>query len=999
MRPESEMPGAPAEGKRGGRRLRIAAIVIVVGLIVLLFSLRGIAGFYTDYLWFEALGHEEVFWRILRAKIALAVIFTGVFFAIMLANLYIADRLAPTFRPPGPEEDVLSKYHEFVGRRTGLTRVLISLLFAVTAGIGASGQWQSWLLFINGGSFGVSDPQFGTDAGFYVFQLPFLSYVTNWLFTALVIILIITIAAHYVNGGIRIQTPGERVTPQVKAHVSVLLGLLALVKAADYYLDRFGLTLSTSGTVDGATYTDVNARLPVLNLLMLISLLAFVLLIVNIRRRGWVLPALAVGLWAFVSIVMGNIYPLVIQRLQVDPAESTKEEIYIERNIEATRVAMGLDDVEVQEFDYDEELTADDMISNADILENVRLLDPEILADTFTVLQAERDFYQFTDVLDVDRYDVDGDVTQVILAARELNPDNLPQTSWEASTLAFTHGFGAALAPANEVNSTGRPNFVLSGVPPQNAMDVEFDQPRLYYGENLDGYAIVNTDREEVDYIDSATGDTVPYTYEGEGGVPIDSFIDRAAFALRFWKIDPLISDFITDESRIIYVRDIRDRVEALAPFLEFDADAYPVIADGRVHYVLDAYTTSSQYPYGQRADNEQLPAGSGLRGDFNYVRNSVKAVIDGYDGEVNFYVMDPDDPIIQTWRDAFPDLFEDASDMPEAIRSHIRYPEDLFRVQTNMWARYKISQPEQFYEQAGGWAVAQDPGGVTGVQATQTTTESGELGPRRERRIDPYYQLMRLPGEQDEDFVLTRSFVPVSTEDDRKELTAFMVAKSDPDEYGELVVYEMPGTAVDGPAIVASNILTQEEISKDISLLNDQGSLVRLGELLIVPIENSIIYVRPMYVEGTAGTTVPELKNVILAFGDRVVMCSGFKESLIAVFGDAPDELPDSGVEQRCVGDVDISVTAPPPTVVEVPEETDETDESATPTPTPSPTPVPTPLPEGDVEAVLVEVALLFEAADEALADGDLGLYQDLLAQAQELIEEILDPPAGEEA
>jgi uncharacterized membrane protein (UPF0182 family) len=996
MRAESDIPGAPAEPKRGGKRLRIAAVVIVAGLFILMLSLRGIAGFYTDYLWFETLGHEQVFWRILSAKIALALIFIGVFFVIMLVNLYIADRVAPTFRPPGPEEDVLSKYHEFIGRRTGLTRVLISSLFAVSAGIGASGQWRSWLLFRNGGDFGISDPQFDTDVGFYIFKLPFLSFVTNWLFTALVIVFIITVAAHYVNGGIRIQTPGERVTPQVKAHLSVLLGLLALVKAADYYLDRFRLTLSTNGTVDGATFTDVNARLPVLNLLILISLLAFMLLIVNIRRRGWVLPALAVGLWAFVSIVMGNIYPLVIQRLQVDPAESTKEQVYIERNIEATRLAMGLDSVEVEQFAYDEELVADDLISNADILDNVRLLDPAILAETYTVLQAERDFYQFTDILDVDRYEIDGDMTQVVLAARELNPDNLPQTSWEASTLSFTHGFGAALAPANEVNSTGRPNFVLRGVPPENEMGADFEQPRLYYGENLDGYAIVNTDREEVDYIDSASGDRVPYTYEGEGGVALDSFVDKAAFALRFWRIDPLISDFITEESRVIYIRDVVERVEMLAPFLEYDADPYPVIADGRIHYVVDAYTTSNQYPYSQRADNEQLPPNSGLRGDFNYVRNSVKAVIDGYDGEVDFYVMEPDDPIINAYASAFPDLFQDFSEMPEQIRDHIRYPEDLFRVQTNTWARYKISQPEQFYEQAGGWAVAQDPGGVTGVQATQTTTESGDLGPRRERRIDPYYQLMRLPGEQDEDFVLTRTFVPVSTEDDRKELTAFMVAKSDADEYGELVVYEMPGTAVDGPAIVASNILTQEEISKDISLLNDQGSLVRLGELLIVPIENSIVYVRAMYVEGTAGTAVPELKNVIVAFGDRVVMCSGFKESLIAVFGDAPADLPDSGVDQRCVGDVNLSVQGPPPTIIEVPEEAEETDDTD---PSATPTPEATPLPEGDVEAVLAEVARLFQEAEEALADGDLGTYQDLINEAQELIDETLDPPAGEEA
>lgn len=969
MRAPSDMPRGPGRGERRRRtsgRGRIILVLVAVALFLLVTSLRGIAGFYTDYLFFESLGLEGVWRGVLGARIVLGLIFTGLFFVLLLANLIIADRLAPKFRPAGPEEELLERYHQAVGRRAGAVRVGVALLFAVIAGSGVSSQWNSWILFTHRVDFGITDPLFDTDIGFYVFQLPFLSFVVNWLFAAFIIIFIVTAVAHYLNGGIRVQAPLQRVTPQVKAHLSVLLGILALIKAADYWLQRYELTTSTRGVVEGATYTDVNAQLPAIYLLLLIALLSFGLFIANIWRRGWVLPVLAVGLWAFVAIVAGGIYPAFIQRFQVQPAESTKERPFIRDNIEATRAAIGLGSVQTEQFDYNEDLDAAGLQDNAATVRNIRLLDPAIVSDTYQRLQADRGFYRFND-LDVDRYEIDGDTTQVIIGARELNEAGVPQQSWEGKTLAFTHGYGAAMAPANAVNSAGQPDFLIGNVPVEGPDNIPIDQPQLYIGEDQTGYAIVGTNRQEVDYV-ADDGETVSFEYDGEGGVRLDSFVRQAAFALRFGDIDPLISDFVDDNSRIIYLRDVRQRVQALAPFLRYDSDPYPVILDGRLSYVIDAYTTTDQYPYAQTADNEQLDPRSGLNGGFNYVRNSVKAVVDAYDGTVEFYEMPGDDPILQAYRDAFPELFSDFEDMPDTLRDHLRYPEDMFRVQTNMWGRYHIDDAKDFYEQTGGWAVAQDPGtDVTGAQATLTTDEQGQQTGTRERRIDPYYLQMKLPDRDNEDFLILRSFVPVSDNDQRKQLTSFMVGLSDRDDYGQLRVYTMPNLNVDGPAIVNANMLQTEAISARISLLNQQGSTVKLGSLLLIPIDNSLLYVRPLYVEAQGDTPVPQLKNVIVAFGDQVEMRTTLQGALDAVFGDAPDTLEEPGGGSGGNGDGG---------------EGDQGEAEGT--------------TQEQIDALLNRAEALFAEADAALADNDLGAYQDKIDEARDLVQRALELSGG---
>lgn len=989
-------PGGPRGPSRPptplrSRRLRWVLFIAIAVVIIVLVSLRGAASFYTDYLWFDALSQADVWRTMILSRVVLALIFIAVIFTMLYGNLSIADRLAPAQRPGGPEEDVLARYHASAGQRPRLVRLGVTLLFALPIGAGASDQWEEWLLLTNSVKFGMTEPLFNNDIGFYVFQLPFYSYMVNWLFNIVLLTFFLTAIAHYVNGGIRFQKQGQRVLPAVKAHLSVLLGLLAIIKAADYYLGRFELTTSTSGVVDGATYTDVNARLPVHYLLIMISLLAAVLLLVNIRLKGWVLPTLAVGLWAFVAIVMGGIYPLVIQRLRVEPAESTREQEYIEHNIAFTRRAMALDDVQIRSFTSTGGLTFDQVSRNQDIIENLPLLDPSILPLTFENREGERNYYHFSEVLDVDRYEIDGKLTPVVLGARQLNPGNLPQNSWEARTLSFTHGFGLALAPANTVEA-GLPDFRIGGLPVANSLDIAIDEPRLYYGEELGGYAVVQTDRQEVD-VPTSTGEEESYTYTGDGGVPIGGFFRQASFALRFWEVDPLLSGFVNEDSKVIYVRDVRERVKKLAPFLHVDNDPYPVLAGGRVQYVLDAYTTTSKYPYGQGADTEQLGDQSGLRHRFNYVRNSVKAVVDGFDGTTTLYVVDPDDPILQAYRNIFPNLFVDFDEMPSAIRDHIRYPEDLFRVQTNVWARYQLDDPQEFYEQAKGWSVAQDPGAVTGVLTSPITTPDGVVQqPSREARIDPYYLLTRLPEEDDQDFVILRSYVPVSTEDTRRELTAFMVGKSDPDEYGELVVYKVePLGLTDGPALVNSKIQSDPSISRVVTLLNQQGSRVEFGDLVLVPVEDSILYVRPLYVVAQS-PPVPELQQVIAVLGERVVMCPTLSEALRGLFGLTLVSDSQDASASSCVGNT-AGLSAEQPDVEEPEPAPAPAPEPAPGPPPPEPPPAPAPTPVSpsdvpdDVGALLAEAMARFAEADEALREGRLDLYQQRIDEAEDLI------------
>ena len=968
------------ERRRRPSNRRILLIAVAVVAFVGLISLRGIAHFYTDYLWFAEIGQTDVWRGLLVAKALPAVVFTAVFFLLILANLVIADRLAPRFRPAGPEEELVERYRQVIGPYAGRVRVGVAAFLALVAGGGLTSQWEKWLLFRNGVDFGTVDAQFGTDVGFYVFTLPFLRFVFEWTFAALVIVLLVTAVAHYLNGGIRVQGALQRVTPQVKAHLSVILGVMALLKAFGYWLQRFELTFSERGAVHGAGYTDVNAELPALNMLIIISIAAALLFLVNIRLRGWVLPVIAVGLWSFVSVVIGGIYPAVIQRFRVDPNELQKESAFIARNVAATRLGFGVDQVKMQAFPYKEDLTADDIRANENTIGDARLWDPGVLRETYSQLQAQRPQYQFGDV-DIDRYQINGEVRQVVLSARELNLDRLPSQTWQNRHLVYTHGYGLVASPSNAVTQDGRPDFVVKDIPPvpdESVAEVfDITQPAIYYGEALSGYAFVRTQQPEFDY--PREENDASTSYRGEGGVPMSNIVRRASFALRFADLKALISDQITPASRAIYLRDIRDRVEKAAPFLRYDSDPYPVLLDGRILWVIDAYTTSGRYPYSQAyaPSPGRLRNESGLQGRINYVRNSVKATIDAYDGTVTFYLMEQDgqriDPIARAYRKAFPGLFRDRSDMPQGLARHLRYPEDLFRIQTDVFSDYHVTQPSAFYNGSRRWAIAQDPGsGPLRLSSTQTTqpipaAPAGgrpvTAAPTQRGRMEPYYLLMRLPGQAEENFLILQPYVPVSRDDRLTNLLSFMVAKSDPDEYGRLEAYTMPiGQQIFGPAQVNAAIQATPDISRELSFLNQQGSEIIQGSLLLIPTEESILYVRPLYLQAQSGTQIPEFKYVVVVYAGRAVFDETLQGALAQLF---------PGLE-----------AAPPPA--------DE------PPPPGTPPPPPPGSPPAGVGDLLAQAEQAYTDAQNALRAGDLAGYQQAVDRAAALVRQAVAAAGG---
>ncbi|QXC60472.1 UPF0182 family protein [Aquihabitans sp. G128] len=988
MRPQPDLPRRPSRRDRRARRGprfagRGRAILggALVFLFVLLISLRGIASFYTDYLWFQSLDLTSVWRTVLGAKLSLTIIGAVVFFALCWGNLTIAERLAPAFRPSNGEDDLIERYHEIVGRRAGTVRLGLASFLALVVGVSLGGSWNEWILFNNRVDFGQKDATFHTDVGFYVFQLPFLTTVASWLFSGLILVLIVTLMAHVVNGGIRFHTNLDRVTPQVKAHVSVLLGALALVQGGRYWLDRYQLTFSTRGTVDGATYTDHNVQMRVIYLLIAISVFAFGLFIANIWRRGWVLPAMGVGLWLFVAVLAGGIVPAFVQRFRVEPAESSMEAPYIRQNIDATRKSYGLDDVQLKDFAFKGDLDAKGLADNLGTLSNVRLWDPSIMRDSYERQQQRRAFYEINDV-DVDRYMIDGELTQVMFAARDLATAGVQQSSWEAKHLAYTHGYGVVGATANTKTSSGDPDLIAKNIPVETADGGPVvKQPGIYFGENKSGYVITNTDRPEIDYQDATTKFKA---YAGKDGIRLGSgaggLVKRAAFALRFGDINPLVSGNIRPESKVLIERDVTARVKSVAPFLAYDADPYLVLLDGKVKYVLDAYTTTRNYPNAQRADTGGLAEGSGLRGrSFNYARNSVKAVVDAYDGTVDLYVVDTKDPIIKAYQKAFPDLFTPVSKAPQELRDHFRYPEDLFTVQTQMWAKYHVKDADTFYNGNDEWQVPRDPG-VTTVKNSQATTVGPDGQPLSPNdRYKSQYQLMKLPGEDQESFVILRPYAAASngnSTSSQNQMTSFFVASSDPDNYGELRTYVMPTSRLpDGPNLAADGIQSDDVVAGLRRDLCQGKSVCDLPTPVIIPVDNSLLYVQSFFVAGT-DVGAPKLENVIVSYqsGDdtRIAVASTFREALVKIFGadDVPEGIEDTKVVGSSAGNGD---------GIDDPVETDGSTTTTTTTPKGSTS--------GTIsaqEAALIDkIVAAFDAADDAARSGDQVLYAQKIKEA----------------
>lgn len=961
-RPRPRRPSRPGRGQRG----RVIVLVLLAVVVVAFLSARTLSGLYVDLLWFDALDKSEVFVRTLTAKLSLVGVFTIGLALFVFANLYIADRLAPVVFPGRPEEQLVLRYREAVQGRQRLVRVGVSLAVGVFLGAPTVAVWQDWLLFRHAKNFGVDVPKFGGDAGFYVFRLPFLTYLIDWLFAALVFVVLLVAAAHVVNGAIRVQVgpKEERLTRGSRVHLSLLFALLALVKAGDYWLQRFELTGSTRGVVHGATYTDIEAQLPAINLLMLVSILVAVLFLVSTRRGGWRLPLLSVALWSVVAVVAGAIYPAVIQRFVVQPNVSTRELPYITQNIEATQIGLDIGDVERVDLPI-ERLTPSEVEADAAPLSDVRLLDTVQMKDRFSLDQGQRAFYAINDI-DVDRYDVDGRMQQVMVAARELNPRGIPNQTWVSRHLIYTHGCGLVAAPASRITDDGRPVY----------SPLEVEREELYVGVGLDTYAVLGTEQAE-----QACPGEASLVYEGDASVPLDSTLRRLAFAVHFGEYNLFGSRLITEDSQIMFVRDVRDRVAKLAPFLHFDADPYPVAVDGRVQWVVDAFTTTARFPNAQRANTDQLSSDSGLNHTFNYVRSSVKAVVDAYTGEVTFYVVDPDDPIIQAWWDAFPELFRSADEVDAELAAHFRYPEDLFRVQTNNYGRYRLEDPNQFFNRDLSWNVAQAAASVPGQNSLSTNAvpqvttaaeaqqqaNTGEVQSANVNRFEPYYTMFHAPGADeagmDPVFSLLRPFVPFSgSEDSRKELVAFMTVSSDPATYGRMIVYQVQEPLPPGPSTVAAESESDPVIAQQITLLGNTGSRVVWGPLQLVPVADGLVYTRPLFVKDES-TNQTFVRRVVASHDNRSVIGESLSEAMSRLFPGAEFDLGD------VVGSGDAGPTG----------DTGDTGDTGE---------VPTP----DTALELLEQAdTLFDEADAALDARDLGTYQEKVTEAQDLVDQAL--------
>ncbi|MEW6058830.1 MAG: UPF0182 family protein [Actinomycetota bacterium] len=882
-------------------------LVIVVGAVVILVVvLTALSGFFVDLLWFREVGFSQVFWTVLRTKILLGVLFAVVFFAILYANLFIVRLITPRQRPLLPDQQLVERYRLAIEPRARWLLPLVAAVIAVVVGLGMATQWRAFLMWRNasGVSFGTLDPQFNRDPAYYVFSLPWLEVVQGWLFSSLVGVTIITAVAHVLWGGIRPQAPGlgEKVTPQVKAHLSVLLGLIVLTKAWGYYLGTFDLLTSPRGVVTGASYTDVNAQLPALRILIFIAVACAILFLVNIRMRGWALPVIAVGLLALASVTAGTLYPAFVQRFRVAPQELQKERPYIERNIEATRAAFGLATIDAQRHSLAAEVTAQDVKGNETTVGNIRLWRPDVLKESFKSLQRIRQFFEFEDI-DVDRYVLSGERRVVMISAREVSQRGIPGGggTWQNTHLVYTHGLGAVAAQVNTATAEGAPRFTVSDIPPSGEPQMTANGQRVYYGEVSDvSFVVANTEAEELDYQSAELGTETPgagetgtsagpYLYSGTGGIPMGGFFQRLLFAWHFRDVNLLISSLIDGDSRIMIFRDIQSRIPKVAPFLEYDGDPYAAIVDGRIVWIQDAYTTTSRYPYSQEVDLAGPTQGK-LTGVSNYIRNSVKVVVDAYNGSMTFYdVSNGSDPILRVWENAFPDLFTPMSEASADLVAHFRYPEDLFRVQADRYANYHVTDPDVFYQKQDFWQVPNDP-----------TIREGDQPMR------PYYVLMRLPGETSESFQLILPFTPQG----RQNIVAWMAANSDPgSDYGRVVSYLFPsGVNVDGPSQVFARINQDPAFSEQRTLLGQTGSEVLFGDFLVIPINNGLLYVQPVYVRSAQENAIPELKYVLAVNGGTVGLGGNLKTALANSFGvqvtppgeDGGGGAPGGSIQQR---------------------------------------------------------------------------------------------------
>jgi uncharacterized protein len=930
---------SPSDIAAARRRLFILLAAGAVALLLLL-GLPGLATLYTELRWFQSLGHAQVFTTILGTRVLLGVAVFALVALVLELNLRVALRATTGLAslhiadPGGTSRIDLGRIAPRVLRPA-------LLVVAVLTAMVASRGWEMWLRFSHASDFGIQDPIFGSDVSFYVFRLPVLEAARSLGWWVVGLSLALCVALHIARGGLvydgRTFTAHRRTRLHLSALVIAVFGLLAF----DAWLDTRQLLFSQTGPVAGASYSDVHARLPALRILIAAAVAGAVLTAVSMGRRRLILLIAGAGLYLAVSLLGVRLYPGLTQRFSVLPNEAEKEAPFIQHNIDATRDAYGLADVDERDLKGKMELSMEDIDNNRATVENIRLWDHRPLLDTFSQIQEIRTYYDFTSV-DNDRYVIGGELRQTMLSPRELSAESLPNRTWINEHFTFTHGYGLTLGPVNQATKEGLPVLYIQDIPPASSVEeLRVERPAIYFGELSNDHVFVGTGAREFHY---PSGDENVYkAYEGKDGIHLDSVLMRVTLALRLGSMKVLLSEEILPESRVLLHRNIRDRLETVAPFLVYDRDPYMVIRDdGRLAWIQDAYTITGRYPYAEAA-----------RPGLNYIRNSVKVVIDAYDGDVQLFVADPNDPVLRVWRRAFPTMFRPLGEMDADLRAHLRHPEDLFRIQTEMFTVYHMKDPELVYNREDQWEIP-----------TITRTDSTQ-------RMEPYYTVMRLPGEEQPEFIQMLPFTPKR----KNNLSAWMVARTDGDRRGELVVYRFPrDRLVFGPRQVMNRISQEADISRQISLWDQRGSQAILGTLLVIPIERSLIYVCPLYLRSQGGT-IPELKRVIVAHGNRIAMEPTLDEALEAVF---------RGTRRSAEEDVELA----PEDLAEAPA--DQPSDRPADRPAPADTAA---APEpADARASIQRARDRFDEANEALRRGDWAAYGRKMDEVRTLLERLAE-------
>ena len=868
-------------------------IVVVIGAILL-----SVAGLYTDVLWFDQLGFLSVLSTQIFAQGALFTASAVSFTLITGLGLWLAFRFRPVYLKFADERSPFEQYRQLIDQLRKAVMLGVPVALGAVAGLAVAPSWGIVLSYLNRTPFGETDPQFGLDISFYIFELPFYIGLVGFLSAAFLIALLLAAGVHIIYGSIKFNGRQTLVSKAARVQIGISAFLYLLAQGASLWLDQYSTLTSSAGLFTGASYSDVNAAIPGSQILALISIVVALLFLLAAFVGKWRLPVVATGLMVVSSLILGGLFPWVVQTFQVVPNERVLESPYIQRNLDATSKAFGIDAVERVEYNAVVDAEPGALREDAETTASIRILDPALVSSSFRQLEQFRQYYNFPNQLDVGRYEIDGKVQDTVLAVRELNQAGLGDSqSWYNNVVVYTHGFGVVAAYGNQRTADGKPVFMQSGIPSVGALgDYE---PRVYFGESSPTYSIVGaTSGAEPLELDFPAGegesDQTYNTFSGSGGPMISGIIPRLAYAMKFQSEQILLSDAINAESQILYNRNPRERVAAVAPFLELDSDPYPAIIDGQILWIVDGYTTSNNYPYSRSENLAQAIADANspnvlLRGEANYIRNSVKATVNAYDGKVTLYEWDEKDPILQTWKKIFPGIIQPMSEMSGELLSHVRYPADLFKVQRSILGSYHVEDAGAFYSQQDAWMTPNDPVGGSGV---------GTLQP-------PYYLTMQVPGTASPDFSIYSTFIPRSTgEASRNVLTGYFVANSDAGttagkksaEYGTLRLLTLPkSTIVPGPGQVQNNFSADSKVSQLLNILRQGSTRVLNGNLLTLPVGGGLLYVQPVYIQSTGETSYPLLQKILVAFGDQIAFEDTLDEALTALFGSSgiPEEIP----------------------------------------------------------------------------------------------------------